>query len=153
MKEILETESANGGYIYMYREGSFWKAYQRSAYMFVMHSPADYMMEYRYVRCVARNVLSIGIPQAAMPACVNDLEPIFLDDTRVRARVTDFCIDDYLEWDMAVKRENVLVKELRIRESDLSDVAGKIRACDVSAIPPSVGMELIRELKKSLGGL
>jgi len=111
IKEILDKESGNEGYIYMYRVGPFWKAYQRSAYMFIMHSRADYMMEYRYIRCVARNVLSVGVPGDSMPACLRGCEPVFLDETRLRAKVPDFCMDDFLEWILAMKSENVLVNE------------------------------------------
>jgi hypothetical protein len=112
IKEILNKESANEGYIYMYRMGPFWKAYQRSAYMFVMHSCADYMIEYRYIKSVTRNVLSVGIFGESLPTCLCDCEPVFLDETRLQAKVPDFCVDDFLEWNIAMKSENVSVNEL-----------------------------------------
>jgi hypothetical protein len=112
IKEILNKESVNEGYIYMYRTGPFWKAYQRSAYMFVKYSRADYMMEYRYIKSVARNVLSVGISGDFSPTCLSGCDLVFLDETCLQAKVPDFCMDEFLEWNMAMKSENVPVNEV-----------------------------------------
>lgn len=37
LSEILRNESSNTGTIYFYREGVFYKAYERSAYLFVKY--------------------------------------------------------------------------------------------------------------------
>lgn len=57
----LSHESENTDCIYLYREGVFYKAYERSAYLFVKHIK-PFMVKKRLVKSVKREVVSIGFP-------------------------------------------------------------------------------------------
>lgn len=57
----LSQESKNTDRIYLYREGVFYKAYERSAYLFVKHIK-PFMVKKRLVKSVRREVVSIGFP-------------------------------------------------------------------------------------------
>lgn len=57
----LSQESKNTDRIYLYREGVFYKAYERSAYLFVKHIK-PFMVKKRLVKSVKREVVSIGFP-------------------------------------------------------------------------------------------
>lgn len=57
----LSQESKNADRIYLYREGVFYKAYERSAYLFVKHIK-PFMVKKRLVKSVKREVVSIGFP-------------------------------------------------------------------------------------------
>lgn len=59
--QILSTESANTSNIYLYREGIFYKAYERSAYAFVT-GVQKFMVKKKFVKCANQEVVSIGFP-------------------------------------------------------------------------------------------
>lgn len=111
IKEILKTEATNSGYIYIYHDGVFWKAYQRSAYMFIMHCRIGHMTEYQYIKSVARNVLSVGIPFSSFDECFDNADIQNVSNDCVKIKVDGFRIDDYLEWFLTMKRMNVVTNE------------------------------------------
>ena len=63
-KEIIEREEGNTSYIWLYLEGTFWKAYERSAFAF--HTRVK---EFRILRkepkTLGRDILYLGFPQTA----------------------------------------------------------------------------------------
>lgn len=61
LQEILKTESENIDKIHFYREGVFYKAYERSAYVFVTRIK-PFMVKRLFVKCVNQEVVSIGFP-------------------------------------------------------------------------------------------
>lgn len=61
LQEILSNESENTHSIYLYREGVFYKAYERSAYLFVKNVK-PFMVKKRFVKSVNQEVVSIGFP-------------------------------------------------------------------------------------------
>lgn len=63
--EILCSESSNTHFIRLYREGIFYKAYERSAYAFVT-GVQPFMVKKRFVKSVDRTVVSIGFPSAGL---------------------------------------------------------------------------------------
>lgn len=61
LSEILQNESTNTGAIFFYREGVFYKAYERSAYLFVKYVK-PFQVKKRMVKSVKQEVVSIGFP-------------------------------------------------------------------------------------------
>lgn len=59
--QILSAESVNTSNIYLYREGLFYKAYERSAYAFVT-GVQKFMVKKKFVKCTNQEVVSIGFP-------------------------------------------------------------------------------------------
>lgn len=65
IKEKLKSEVGNECTIRLWPEGTFYKAYERSAYLFVKQV-RPYQVRKRYVDVVARNVVSVGFPQSVL---------------------------------------------------------------------------------------
>lgn len=59
--EILQLEKENTSII-LHKEGVFWKAYERSAYLFVHHIKA-YSVQRKYYKNVGQDIVYIGFPQ------------------------------------------------------------------------------------------
>lgn len=59
--EILSKEIGNTSIVYFYREGVFYKAYERSAYLFVHHIK-PFQVKKRFVKSVKKEVVTIGFP-------------------------------------------------------------------------------------------
>lgn len=86
IKQIIEKERQNPGKIYLYKEGIFYRAYNRSAYLWVRHI-CEYEVKTRFVKTVGGNVFYIGFPVTAL-------------ETRLNGRYYNQC-DDYVEVDAA----------------------------------------------------
>ena len=65
IKEKLKAEVGNERTIRLWPEGTFYKAYERSAYLFVKQV-RPYQVRKRYVDVVAQNVVSVGFPQSVL---------------------------------------------------------------------------------------
>ena len=63
IQEKMKIEQANIDKIYLYREGGFWKAYERSAYMFYLHIK-KYLVQQKYVKSVDSYVVYLGFPDS-----------------------------------------------------------------------------------------
>ena len=66
LKEIAERESHNESCIYLYREGIFWKAYQKSAFLLLKHCKVNYAVKHRFVKSADCEIFSLGFPQNAL---------------------------------------------------------------------------------------
>jgi hypothetical protein len=65
-KEILDREDSNTDSIWLYREGIFMKAYDRSAF-FVHTLIQPFKLSSRYIKNVNRDVISLGFPEQTLP--------------------------------------------------------------------------------------
>lgn len=66
LSSILSTESSNTHTLYFYREGVFYKAYERSAYLFVKYI-RPFQIKKRIVKSVKQEVVSVGFPTNSLP--------------------------------------------------------------------------------------
>ena len=65
-KEIISCEESNADSIYLYREGIFMKAYERSAF-FAHTLIHEFKLSKRYIKTVNMDVISLGFPVSPMP--------------------------------------------------------------------------------------
>lgn len=65
IKDKLKAEERNERTIRLWPEGTFLKAYERSAYLFVKQV-RNYEPRRRYVQAVGQDVVSIGFPQSVL---------------------------------------------------------------------------------------
>ena len=66
--EIISRESQNEDSIYLYREGMFMKAYERS--VFFAHTLIhEFKLSKRYIKTVNMDVISLGFPEQTVPKC------------------------------------------------------------------------------------
>ncbi len=61
--EIISNESQNEDSIYLYREGMFMKAYERSAF-FAHTLIHEFKLSKRYIKTVNMDVISLGFPKS-----------------------------------------------------------------------------------------
>lgn len=60
-KEIYDLEKTNKDRIYLYREGIFWKAYERSA--FYLSGPGGKLKPTKkFIKSVGDSIISVGFP-------------------------------------------------------------------------------------------
>lgn len=95
--EILSKESSNTDTIYFYREGVFYKAYERSAYLFV-HHVKPFQVKKRFVKSVKREVVTIGFPTNSLYNYFSE-EQVAEQENEAKAEV-DKKVDaeDFEQW-------------------------------------------------------
>ena len=52
ISHILSFEATNLSSIHLHQDGIFWRAYERSAYLFVEHTKSQYKLTKRYIKLV-----------------------------------------------------------------------------------------------------
>lgn len=65
ISQILSFETQNVRHIRLYREGIFLKAYERSAYAFIV-GVQQFMVKKKFVKCVNQEIVSIGFPSEGL---------------------------------------------------------------------------------------
>lgn len=88
-REIISREEQNEDSIYLYREGLFMKAYERSAF-FAHTLIHEFKLSKRYIKVVNMDVISLGFPEQTVPkwlrGYVYDYESEGLIRCRMRKR-------------------------------------------------------------------
>lgn len=64
IKEILEKEKNNSSYCYLYKEGLFWRAYEKSAMIFV-NNIRKYALIKKFYKNVGNEIVYLGFPGLA----------------------------------------------------------------------------------------
>ena len=62
IKEIQQIEKANNCNILLLQEGMFWRAYEKSAYLFVKHIK-EYALTKRFYKNIGQDIVYLGFPK------------------------------------------------------------------------------------------
>lgn len=156
LQEILKTESENTDKIHFYREGVFYKAYEKSAYLFVTHVK-PFMVKKLFVKSVNQEVVSIGFP-------TNSLRNYFAAD-KIREKdneaevILDAAIipDDFEKWregiamtpakETVVKNKDTHITSEAVECEKL--IVTKIKTFPIEVKTPLECMIFLSELKKT----
>lgn len=109
IKEILHKENTREvGWIVMFLEGKFWKAYEQSAYALAQHY--NFKPTKRFVKLVGEEVISVGFPEEQLAKYLTGAIRE-QDGKRCRARMKHtFDEVAFLEW-----KSNTRVKEPKLK--------------------------------------
>ena len=97
-KEIIEFEEANTGLIRLYLEGTFYKAYERSAFAFCTRIK-DYKVLRKESKTLGRDILYVGFPMSAADKTLGNAMTRKVSDV-IMDVVLSYPIDvnEYLQW-------------------------------------------------------
>ncbi|PLX13478.1 MAG: hypothetical protein C0594_01165 [Marinilabiliales bacterium] len=112
IQEIISVEESNRDKIFLYKEGIFLKAYDRSAFLFFYYIK-NYAIKSKYYKNVNLQVRSLGFPASSFDTVlrnrfsysheenkivISDIEPIDLDDYELWTKETgEKPIEKYLK--------------------------------------------------------
>ncbi len=97
-REILAREAQNSDSIYLYREGMFMKAYERSAF-FAHTLIHPFKLSCRYIKAVNSDVFSLGFPEATVPKWLNGFVYEYVQDGLIRCRTRrEFDEVEFQNW-------------------------------------------------------
>jgi hypothetical protein len=149
---IIFIEEGNTNSIHLYKEGSFWKAYEHSAYLFVKHIKS-YQTRLRYYKNIGQEVISIGFPDIALPTILEESNMIQQSETQVTLRLKEeLVIEDFLVWKTQTPLtviQKASKQEQNKTEQD-SYLSISILSFPVANKTPIECMQFIAELQKQL---
>jgi hypothetical protein len=151
IKEIIQEEATNAHTIHLHSEGVFWKAYQRSAYLFLLHCSVKYTVKRRYVKTAECDVYSIGFPHTALSKHFNELDIKSICGKKLDIDVEELDIENYQAWIDSIpivsdERNPVIT----MKEQKKSEIELRLQSFDLSNSTPIDCMILVSELQKLL---
>ena len=97
IKEILHTEhTRESGWLVLFLEGKFWKAYEQSAY--ALTKLYNFKPSKRFIKLVGEEVISVGFPQEQLPKYITGA---IIEQEGKRCRAPMECTiteEAFLEW-------------------------------------------------------
>ncbi len=158
LKQKLALETAGSTHIYLYREGLFWKAYERSTIKFIQ-TITVYQVNTRFCKVVNMEVISLGFPDAVLPKILENREYEQPDEKRLVIRSVllgdeEFATekDRYISKMMQALKKEALQETVPIRkEPDAgAQVLEQLRLYDIAGVTPIECMIFLSSLKKQL---
>ncbi|MGR3317638.1 MAG: hypothetical protein ACUZ8O_04090 [Candidatus Anammoxibacter sp.] len=146
VKEILKIEKDNRSSIFLFKEGFFWRAYERSAFRFVRNIQG-YSVIKRYIKCVKQDVVFIGFPLDNL----NKIVKICENGQRYQFKQT---AEGILEIDSFTDAENFEIWKEELnevkQEKDYKSLIDKIREFPVANKTPVETIEFVMELQETV---
>lgn len=152
-KLVLETTKP-GNEIILHREGVFYIAYERSAWLFSM-AVHTFKVKKMYVKCVAQDVVSIGFPMAALERYVAGCK-VDEGDGVVRLSLPGDkmpLVDDFEQWKerqqyIAPKQKSEIAND-DVAENDtpFSEIVKRIKDFPIECKTPVECMLFLIEMK------
>lgn len=144
--EILSLEAGNTGQITFYYEGSFWKAYEKSAFLVCEHyekfQPSKKSVKYLH----GAEIVSIGIPAVTLNRLFSNTEMV-VDEEKRKVFKTVYTVDEkaFMAW-----KEEIGVKDQTAPGSEENAVVERLQNYDLATATPMDCMLLVMELKKMI---
>ncbi len=145
----VNNEAANTSHIYLYKEGIFYEAYERSAYAFSIFIKR-FKLKRAYSKTVGSDVISLGFP-------ISGIENMLVGREYTKDESDNICMtwnedetivaSAYEEWRMQVKNE-CTPSTPRLPKSHDVDVVTMIREFPIEIKSPIECILFLGELKK-----
>lgn len=104
ISHILSFEATNLSSIHLHQDGIFWRAYERSAYLFVEHTKSQYKLTKRYIKLVNQSVVSLGFPLDSLSKNFSESDITYIDPKHICITLTDneLEFDTYTAWHASI---------------------------------------------------
>ncbi|MBD8347735.1 hypothetical protein [Dysgonomonas sp. HGC4] len=152
--EILAKGALLEPWIFLYREGIFWKAYQQSAYRVLQRKPG-FRLKKKFVKAVSCEVVSLGFPDETLERIFNTEEIENAGEKMICIQDNDIDMQAYREWFDAVplseQKENVAPPQPELIYINTQDtVLKKIREFPIEQSTPIDCMIFLVSVRKEL---
>ncbi|MEA3316717.1 MAG: hypothetical protein U9R54_02045 [Bacteroidota bacterium] len=147
ISEILQLEQKNDGTIILHKEGLFWKAYEKSAYLFV-NFVKSYSVKKKYYKNINYELVYIGFPANSLDNIMQLLHANNVDTSEKQILISNFEFeeDKYAEWKKGIDK---IYTEHSLQKTD---IAGKIRDFQIVNKTPIECQSFLLELQNELNG-
>ena len=157
IKEKLALETAKpGNEIILHREGVFYIAYERSAWLFSM-AVHTFKVKKQFVKCVAQDVVSVGFPMSALERYIAGCK---VDEVEGLVRLSlpgdkIPLVDDFEQWKECQQcipsklKSETANNDVDENDIPMSDIIKRIKEFPIECKTPVECMLFLIELKNS----
>lgn len=146
IKEKLKFEERNERTVRLWPEGAFYKAYERSAYLFVSQV-RSYEVRRLFVKSIGQDVMSIGFPQTVLTSLDMPHEKS-ADGAVVLQLSTPLDEQQFLLWRDA--QAAPIPNQTSEIKKEHADIADRIRRFNLATATPMQCMLFLSELQQIL---
>ena len=157
-KDFIEAEAGNNGSIILYREGLFWKAYEKSAYAVCTQIKPLKAIKRRLKSLGGAEIVSVGFPCKHEQKYIGSLEHMeTMPDRLVLRTLKPIDGQRFEEWKQELSSEHSVVGRRDACVQNLSrsniphgELIMRIRMFNLAESTPMDCMLFVNELKKML---
>lgn len=110
IKDILQQEENNTENILLYKEGMFWRAYEKSAYLFITFVK-EFKITKRYFRNVNTEIVYLGFPANSLNSILKIVgnKTVAKQEKLITISNFEYDADKFELWKSNIKVQNKLV--------------------------------------------
>ncbi len=101
-QQVYDIETGNDDAIHLFREGTFWIAYERSAFRFV-RSFKSYRVTKKYIQNIGRELVSLGFPGTILASLACEFISQGAAHVVLRSPWVEQGADEFAEWKAGVE--------------------------------------------------
>lgn len=152
---ITFIEEGNFNSIHLYKEGSFWKAYERSAHLFVNHI-RPYMVKMRRYKNIKEDIISTGFPDVALHGILEGRKVTARQENTIAIELdAEINEEEFTKWKndcienlKAMKASGIQQQPAQMCNNE--ELIERIRSFSLVNSTPMECMSFVVELQKSL---
>lgn len=103
IEDIVKAENDNDHTIILFREGIFWKAYEKSAYAFCKHIKT-FLIKKKFIKSINEEIVSIGFPISSTQMILQGRPILLEEEKKMIVSIGSIDQEEFLIW----KKEQVL---------------------------------------------
>ncbi len=151
IKEVIILENKNTNSIILHKEGLFWRAYEKSAFLFMLHIK-EYKVIKKYYKNVKSEVTHLGFPHSSLPGILQIAEHKIAHETENKIVIAKYELyeNEYTKWKQSIQLCQSFKTLAKLPET--SNLSDKIRNFPVASKTPIECQQFINELQNELNG-
>ena len=164
LANVISEEAKNTCCIIMHREGLFWRAYERSAFLFTLHLK-KYNATKKYFKTISSEVVFIGFPHQALQQNIEKADGKAVEQNESRICISGFAFDKeaFMIWkndvDLSEKSTSKItqgasndIHPIEITHPGQNSVIDRIKNFPVIRKTPLECQQFIIEIQHQLNG-
>ena len=147
IKDIYSLEQSNKTSILLSKAGLFWRAYECSAYLFVLHIK-PYQVTKKFYKNIKAEIVYLGFPESALEQVLKKLDNKSIEKKDNQIIITNYQIDNnkFTIW----KNEIKLGQTSKKPEFSSNKIIDKIRQFSIVNKTPIECQQFILEIQTEL---
>jgi hypothetical protein len=97
IEDIVKAETENNNTVILFREGIFWKAYEKSAYAFCKHIK-PFMVKKKYIRTIDDEIVSIGFPMSSTETILQGKTILLGEERKMVISIDQIDHESFIAW-------------------------------------------------------
>lgn len=147
LNEILKKEESNTEFIYLYKQGCFFRAYNQSAMHFLLHI-TDYKVHVKFIKKLNRKIYYLGFPTSnwinIAQICAGKIFHIYEAKECIEICLNDGQAQNFTEW---AKNQDV---KLKTNRNDNLELEQAIQGFSVANSTSLEALNFISELQNRI---